>query len=527
MASSVRVDFKANTSNFSKGVNAVKAGIAGIAGITATLLAPLAAVAGAFATLGAGFKGISLAADMEATSVAFETMLGSAEDAKAVLADITKLAASTPYGLTDLTQAARSLLAVTDKENLTDTLRMVGDVASASQRPVADLAAMFSKIKGGDLVQGEDLNQLSDALGGKVLQEFQRVLGVDSVKAVRKLGSESKITGAHLEQVFRNLTAKGGMAFNAMAAQSATFNGLLSTLQDGWESLLRAFGKPVMESLKPLLGDGITLLEAMEGRARAFGEAVGRAVSFLRNAFKGGELLSLSGSGLVLAAQSFVNVLVKGFTAAGGVLLNAFTAAGELLFGIFSNSSMWDSMSAKFEAVGLSIQAAIVEATPDYDGKRHEKLTGIAQRKESRESASEHYAMASGRANATLFAAAGDKLKESGKVFADTFKEAPKLFNTDKRMEDLRKRWNALSTPEGPIHGPELPPAAKKVAPTAAPVAPKAAAARVEIPLSSLARIGGAQAATANPLVALHTKTNDILTRIERNTKSTPAAVYA
>jgi hypothetical protein len=94
-------------------------------------------------------------------------------------------------------------------------------------------------------------------------------------------------------------------------------------------------------------------------------------------------------------------------------------------------------------------------------------------------------------------------------------------------MDALRKRWNALSTPEGPIHGPELPPAAKKgpQAPTAPPVAK--AAARVEIPLSSLARIGGAQAATANPLVALHTKTNDILTRIERNTKSTPAAVYA
>ena len=528
MATSVRVDFKANTSGFSKGIATVKAGIAGIAGVTATLLAPLAAVAGAFATLGAGFKGISLAADMEAAEVAFSTMLGSAEDAKKVLGDINKLAASTPYGLTDLTQAARSLLAVSDKEKLTGTLRMVGDMASSAQKPITELASMYAKMKGSDLVQGDDLAQLADALGGKVLQEFQRVLGVDSVKAVRKLGSESKITGAHLETVFRNLTSKGGMAFNAMAAQSATFNGLLSTLQDGWESLLRAFGKPVMESLKPLLGDGITLLEAMEAKARAFGEAVGRAVSFLRNAFKGGELLSLSGSGLILAAQSFVNVLVKGFTAAGGVLLNAFSAAGELLFGIFSNSSLWDSMAAKFDAVGLSIQAAIVEATPDYDGKRHEKLTGIMQRKESRESAADHYGMRAGKDNAALFLAAGDKLKESGKVFADIFKEAPKLFNTDGRMDALRKRWNALSQTEGPILGPELPPAAKKgpQAPTAPPIA-KAAAARVEIPLSSLARIGGAQAATANPLVALTTKTNDILTRIERNTKATPAAVYA
>jgi len=528
MATSVRVDFKANTAGFQKGVNAVKAGIAGLVGVTATLLAPIAAVAAAIGGIGAGFKGVSLAAEMEGAEVAFSTMLGSAEDAKKVLGDINKLASETPFGLSDLTQAARSLLAVTDKENLTDTLRMVGDVASSAQKPITDIASMFSKIRGGDIVQAEDINMLSDALGGKVLQEFQRVLGVDSVKAVRKLGSESKITGAHLDQVFRNLTSQGGMAFNAMAAQSKTFNGLLSTLGDTWDGVLRAFGKPVMESLKPLLTDGIGLLEAMEARAKAFGEVTAKAISFVRNAFKGGEMASLTGSAFIVAAQSFVNIIIKGLTAAGGVIFNAFEAAGSLIFGVFTNSAMWDSMRAVFDGVGLTIQRAILEAIPsNWLKDKDSSLAHVNDLIDRRGNAADSYGERAGKNNAALFAEAGNKLKESGKVFRDAFKFTPDFFDTDKRMKHLRERWNDLSQVEGPMLGPEHPSAAKAKPNTpAAPPVAKAAASRIEIPLSSLARIGGAQAAVANPLVALHTKTNDILTRIERNTKGTPAAVY-
>lgn len=523
---SLTVSFKANTAGFQKGLNAVKAGIGGLAVVAGTVLAPLAGIAAAVGGLGAAFKGVSLAADMETATVSFETLLGSAEDAKTVLGEINTLAAKTPFGLTELVGAARSLMSITGKENVTSTLKMIGDLSSASGKDLQELASLYAKAVGSDQIMGEDLNQISDALGGQALKEFARVLGVDTIKAVRKLGSEGKISGAVLTQVFTNLTSKGGMAFNAMDAQSRTFNGLVSTLKDNFDGLLRTFGEPVMLALKPALTDGITLLESMQAKARAFGEAVAKAIVFLRNAFKGGELVSLSASGFILAAQSFVNVVVRGMVAAGGVIFNAFEAAGELIFGIFGNSAMWDSVRAVFDGVGLTIQKAILEAIPSNWMKDKEgSLAHVNELIGIRGNAADNYGSKAGRINAALFAAAGDKLKESGKVFGEVFKDAPNLFDTSGRMDALRKRWDALSKPseaDGPLYGPELP--AKAAAPAKAPILPLVAfKANFEPIVSSLARIGGAAAVTNNPLVSLHQKTNDLLTKVVENTRPRPA----
>lgn len=521
----LQVNFTANTSGFSKGISLVKNSIGGLAATVGAIMAPLAALVGVGAALGAAFKGVGLAAEMEGFEASFSTILGSGEDAKKVLADINKLAAQTPFALTELVGAARSLLSVTDKEGLTNTLKMVGDLSSASQKPLGELASMYSKILGGDVVQGEDLNMIGDALGGGALKEFARVLGVDSVKAVRKLGSEGKITGANLQTVFENLTAKGGMAFGAMEAQSRTFNGLLSTLKDNWDALLREFGKPIMEALKPFLQDGISLLENLQAKARSFGETVGRAITVLRNAFKGGEIVSLASSGLALAAQTFVNILVKGFVAAGNVLLNAFEAAGSLIAGIFTNSAMWDGLKAQFDVVGLTIQRAIVSALPDnLLGGKDKALAHIDGLKASRESAAENYGSASARINGQIFSDAGSTLKESGRIFKDAFQNTPQLFNTAERLKALQERWNTLS--KSPATAPAAPAAAGAAKGTAAqPKAKEAIQAQFQPILSSLAKIGGARSLTGNPLVSLQEKANGYLETIARNSGKSAVAV--
>jgi hypothetical protein len=270
----------------------------------------------------------------------------------------------------------------------------------------------------------------------------------------------------------------------------------------------------------------------MQAKAKAFGETVGRAITFLHRAFKGGEIVSLASSGFILAAQSFVNIVLRGLAAAGGVLYNAFEAAGELIFGVFTNSAMWDAVRAVFDGIGLTIQKAILEAIPaNWHKDKDAALAHVDDLIDRRGNAADNYGTAAARTNAALFAAAGDKLKESGKVFADTFKEVPNLFNTDKRMDNLRKRWQALSQPveQGPIYGPALPdkPAPKgSIAPP--PVAPLKA--NFEPIVSSLARIGGASAITNNPLVSLHQKTNDLLGKLVEQTKPKPSraagAVY-
>jgi hypothetical protein len=265
----------------------------------------------------------------------------------------------------------------------------------------------------------------------------------------------------------------------------------------------------------------------MQAKARAFGEATAKAITFLRRAFKGGELVSLATSGFILAAQSFVNVLVKGMTAAGGVLFNAFEAAGQLIYGIFTNSAMWDSLKATFDGIGLTIQKAILEAIPsNWLDDKEGSMAHVNDLIERRGNAADNNGERAGRENAALFAAAGDKLKESGRVFAEVFRDVPRLFNTDKRFEDLRKRWDALSKPDAPAPAtPEAAPAAKT--PVSAPPPVAALKTNFEPIVSSLARIGGASAITNNPLVSLHQKTNVLLTKVVENTKAKPSGAPA
>jgi hypothetical protein len=216
--------------------------------------------------------------------------MGSTEKATALMDELNRQAASTPFQFEELSQATRKLLSVSSGGQLITDLRMIGDLASASQKPIGELASMYAKIKGGDIVQAEDLNMIGDALGGKALEEFAKVLGVDSIRAVRQLGSEGKISGADLEKVFRNLTSEGGMAFNAMAAQSATTNGLLSTLKDNINAVLRTLGTPLNDAIRPLLSEAIGLTQRV---GRGLTAAVALAKEAIANG-RLGELLGLS-----------------------------------------------------------------------------------------------------------------------------------------------------------------------------------------------------------------------------------------
>lgn len=311
MAGVLKYALSLSTSSFTGPMKAATGVVSGFAdaagsatGKVAGLAGKIAAVAGPLAAAGAAFKAAVKAADFESMEAGFATILGSGEAAKAMLKDIAAEAASTPYGINDLAQSARSLLAVTKREDITPTLRMIGDLASAAQKPVTELAAMYAKIKGSDSVQGEDLNQLSDALPGS-LQEFVKVLNVDSVKAVRKLGEEGRISGAALDQVFINLTSKGGMAFAAMDSQSRTTNGLMSTLKDGFDALLVTLGTPLNDFLKPIIEQNITRLDRLNTQATAF-------FQLLKGAGKNGNLGEFIGASLKLKFIDGVNTLSGG-----------------------------------------------------------------------------------------------------------------------------------------------------------------------------------------------------------------------
>ena len=98
--------------------------------------------------------------EFQQLEIAFKTMLGSAGQAEALMAQLVKTAATTPFNLKDIGQAAKQLIAYgVSADEVNRTLIRLGDIAAGLSIPIKDLAYLY----GTTMVQGrlytEDFNQ--------------------------------------------------------------------------------------------------------------------------------------------------------------------------------------------------------------------------------------------------------------------------------------------------------------------------------------------------------------------------------
>ena len=296
-----------------------------------------------------GFKkSLGLAADAETTAVAFKTLVGSAELANDVLGKVKKLADTTPFEFPELAGAARMLVAFGESaKEVPETLRRIGDVASgvASPSPAATTATSKARTQG--QLFAEDINQLTGR-GIPIIKELAKVLGQPE-SAIKKLGEEGKITFPLIDQAFRNMTSAGGQFYKMMEEQSGTTNGLLSTLQDGVNSLFLEFGKPLNDAIKPILTDAIAMADDLKPSIEAIGRAMGGAMTAVHQFVTEAQ----AGSGL---AEKMGSALWEAFVKAGEALLIPLKAlwAGVKTF----SSGMWDGLKPIFAWVGEQLMAA-------------------------------------------------------------------------------------------------------------------------------------------------------------------------
>lgn len=218
------------------------------------------AVAGAkkIITALAGFT--KRAGEIEQTKIALETFTGSAKKANAVLKELNKFSAVTPFTETQVQSAGKALLAFgITAENLIPTLKRVGDLSAGTGKDFNELAVIFGKAKTQGVLFAEDINQLTEA-GIPIIGEFAKMLGV-SEGQVKKLGSEGKITFDLLDQAFTSLTSEGGRFFDLTAKQSKSFLGLWSTAVSLVDRLKANIGAKLIPILTPFLQKTIEILD--------------------------------------------------------------------------------------------------------------------------------------------------------------------------------------------------------------------------------------------------------------------------
>jgi tape measure domain-containing protein len=278
--------------------------------------------------------GVRLAADFETTSTAINTVLKDMQLTKAVLEDLASFAATTPFEMPGIAATARQLLgAGTQVGDLKEELRVLGDLAAGAGGDMAQLALVLNQVRGAGKLMTQDFYQLTNAGVVGLRDELAKLKGI-GIDEVAEAMSRGEISADDLWKVLRGMTAEGGKFFNAMVAQSTTWNGLMSTIRDNAGGLMRTLGQPVMEALKPTLQEVIDGL----GRATRFASIFSETLKLAAVDGRAGEFLGVAVQyGLKKAAVSFIEFAIEGFKNLGDVayeaLYNGFGSAWNATLG--------------------------------------------------------------------------------------------------------------------------------------------------------------------------------------------------
>ncbi len=201
--------------------------------------------------------------EFQQLEVAFETMLGSAEKAKSLMGQLTQTAATTPFGLEDVAQGAKQLLAYgLEAEKVNETLIRLGDIAAGLSIPLGDLVYLYGTTMAQGRLYTQDLNQFTGR-GLPMIGELAKQFGVAEGK-VKELVEAGKVGFPEVRKVIESLTDEGGKFGGLMEAQSGTITGQISNIEDAISMMLNDIGQQSEGIINTTLGGVSYMIEHYE-----------------------------------------------------------------------------------------------------------------------------------------------------------------------------------------------------------------------------------------------------------------------
>lgn len=216
---------------------------------------------------------------LETTELQFETLMGSADEARDHVAGLFDFAKKTPFETGPIIEASKMMR--TFGGDVLDTaanLTLIGDAAAATNAPIDELGFWVGRLYS-NLQAGQPF--------GEAAMRLQE-LAVMSPKARQEMEALQK-SGASAAEIFAVLQDDLGKFGGAMEKQAATWQGLSSTLKDQIQLLIADAMKPFFEEGKQGLEDLIALLndpaitQGIMNLGKAFGEAAKEAAGFFED----------------------------------------------------------------------------------------------------------------------------------------------------------------------------------------------------------------------------------------------------
>lgn len=199
-------------------------------------------LAGAFAVKELVSKIANVRGEVQQLEVAFRTMLGSVSQADELLQQLVRTAAITPFGLEDVANGAKQLLAYgLEAEKVNETLIRLGDIAAGLSVPLNDLVYLYGTTMAQGRLYTQDLNQFTGR-GIPMIGELAKQFGVAESK-VKELVEAGKVGFPEVQKVIESLTDEGGKFGGLMEEQSKTITGQISNIEDAVFMMFNEIGQ--------------------------------------------------------------------------------------------------------------------------------------------------------------------------------------------------------------------------------------------------------------------------------------------
>lgn len=332
-------------------------------------------------------KVVQVRGEFQQLEVAFTTMLGSAEKANALMQQLVKTAAVTPFDLQGVTQGAKQLLAYgIEAEKVNDVLVHLGDIAAGLSLPLNDLVYLY----GTTMTQGrmftQDLRQFMGR-GIPLADELAKQFGVTKDK-VGELVTAGKVGAEEFNKAIMSMSSEGGKFAGLMEAQSKTITGQISNIEDAIDSMFNNIG----QQSEGIINDSLSVVASLVENYEKVGKVILSVVATY-GVYKAAvmtatalQTLQTAGIGALTAAETIhygwlvlvqkAQALLNATMLANPYVLAATAVAGLAAALIFLNDST-NAEQAATESLNNTMDE-LAKKQEEYNKKTEEAIT-IAQ----------------------------------------------------------------------------------------------------------------------------------------------------
>lgn len=318
-------------------------------------LAALAAGGAVFGSIKSGV--IDMNAELETSTLQFETLMGDSDKAKKHVESLFDFAARTPFETGPIIEASRIMETFGGKAlNTKDNLTLFGDAAAATNAPINDIAFWMSRayaaIQGGQPF-GEARMRLME-------------LGVITPKVANQM-TKMEEAGASGADMWERFSGQLGKFSGAMEKQAGTWDGLMATLSDAVNMFLAKAGKPLFDALKGIVKGAIDLMSspAFNGAMATASQVLGAGFALIGDALN---VVSGYVGGFIDKVKPIIGLLDGAATATTG-FVDGFKGVGKMLgtLGTQVQNAIFGAIESVFKQIPAFVDAFFQMASQAVD----------------------------------------------------------------------------------------------------------------------------------------------------------------